>query len=133
MNNKIIAFKVVRTNRTSMFAEGKYKLTYNPNETTKAILNTVGIMAFDKYENAEKFISICPDCLINYLMIIKIEGIPIEDSEICFYTEEYQLDLFYDIKENRLKNGNMRLLRKQWYGIAPPQGTLFFNEIKVLD
>lgn len=93
----ITAYKLTKSDYTSIFAEGKYTLTYTPGTIVTALPTTLGIMLFkDKYQIYNLY-----GCCYDYsrFKLLKVDTIaPIHSQSIVRVSpgwSECQLDEFY--------------------------------------
>jgi hypothetical protein len=123
-----VKFKVVKDDRGSVFAKGKYKRIYEKGSIVKAVDKTLGIAVFETRKQAKAF----REWQLRYdpnIIILRVE--PIGKSRTIEYisgrqTEE-ELDHFYRLLELHLER------TCYIYCIQVPSGTIFYPEIRVLN
>lgn len=124
-------YKIVRRNRTSLFAEGKYNLEYNDGEVVHALSETLGLMSFKTPEDAERFAT-SNFFTKNDYMILLVEslGDVIEGLEVCSFVGEKDLDVYYK-SYDFLKNDYTWSDDRMIFNTSPPPGTVFCNIVMV--
>lgn len=122
-------YKVVWTSQTkerfSAFAYNKYRINYSKGSTVSGIQGTFGIMCFKTRGDAERWTE---GRLFAGLQIIRV--IPIGRGKVPKYIcEQYgceNLDTFYRTCKSRNS--------KYFKGCTnPPQGTICYQSVKVVD
>lgn len=121
-------YKVVKTfDRTSIFASGRYQKTYHSGSVVEAIPNTLGLMCFKHFNDADAF----SRKLCGRAFVIKVKALaPVfemaEDTQFPQDVSEYALDYFYISQE--AAQGKLRVST-----IMAPRGTVLCHKIRVLE
>jgi hypothetical protein len=129
----MIRYKLVQSNRLSMFANGKYQIKYNKGKIIKSISNTVGLMCFDYLDSLIKFKY---ECGIMNCLTLRVDTIGKEvfDPFISNLHNSNFLDTYYELQSKINERSiigyyNEYALEK----IQAPEGTVVCQELLVLD
>jgi len=131
----MIRYKVVRQNfghRYSCYAVGRYRLSYRKNTIITAKEGTLGIAVFERIHQAKKFIA--EEWGRSYIIIrVSSIGRGKRYRFACTLQDEQNLDIFYG---RHTKNLSALLkVNISEYGslLQCPPGTIFYQQVKVLE
>lgn len=121
----VVRWKVVRISPDgipiSCVAKGdKYRKNYIKGEVVRATKGTLGIMTFNTYENARRFMIDAGICKI--LKVLPIGKGKVVDCICDFYSEEW-LDKFYENSSDFSYLGTTHV----------PEGTICYKAVKVIE
>ena len=117
----MIRYKVVLEDRSSTFAQGKYRLEYIKDGIVKAVRGTLGIMVFKRRHQAEHY----KRKYLDYSMtgiILRVK--PLSRGK----TVRLASSLFRDVDLDLFYSGN-----HYPYTYPAPPGTICYDKVKVLD
>lgn len=119
---------VTQPNRRSVYAQGRYDLTYKKDTVVKAIHGTLGIMLFEDYLDARVWGS----SVLDSYRVLRVELIG-EVTKPRFISPNFRediLDLFY----KALSCEFPRCSDPHYHsGFVAPAGTICCQKIRVLD
>lgn len=123
MSSKInVRYRVVDSNRRSLFVSGKYRFIYRKGEVVSAVLGSVGIFCFKTLRGAQVFLS---KFVPSYGKILRVK--PLSKGRtpktICQFTRELSIDAFYE-------NSEYSIPVKETQGL---QDLICYQKIEVLD
>ena len=111
-----IRWKVLTHGRHSSYAEGKFRLEYFKGKVVKAEPETLGIMVFDTFKNANLFIH--NNTLAYKIIKVRPIGRGKKEPTICSCISEGAINYFYTSK---------------YRGCSPPPGTICYPAVEVLE
>ena len=119
-----IYYKVTLPDGDSIFAKGRYCLSYEPGKVVRASSDTYGIFCFKTIDYANKFRRdhYLKNGKIQRILANELDEIAIPDNLICSEQWEGALGRFY----LREEDGVPILL------MHPPAGTICFRKIRVI-
>jgi len=129
-----VKYKVVSEDNKSAFLSlcngiKKYRLNYKKDTIVEAPKGTLGIMVFERKYQAEKFIrrqTDCPACFnIKRVLSIGKGKKPYSICRISILDSDYDLDQFY---RKNIIDPFYRISK-----VSPPDGTICYPAVKVLD
>ena len=132
----MIRYKVVRLdfgNRHSCYATGKYRLAYRKNTIVTAKKGTLGIAVFERRYQAENFLhnEFSSDRGCEIIRVIPI-GRGKRYRFVCESQDAMNLNIFYHRYRSNL-NVFLRKIPPQLHSMSSPIGTIFYQQVKVLE
>lgn len=157
MKKEDVVFKCTAGDRESVFTQGPYCLKYKKGTTVEAPKNTMGIMCFDTYKNAQSF---AITHSVGMIEIIRVKGIGEGRVPVVIGKRQWTgyLNLFYSVFKSENPDadsapGYERLNLGSLFGIGivdfnmedrlnreahiqlnlAPKGTICYNAVEVLE
>ena len=124
-------WKIVREDRSSCFAKGKYRRYYYKGIIIEADPDTLGVMVFDNMAQALSFSAYAP---VEFLLLaVEPIGKGIRPKNLCYRMREINMDDFYIYKRMNFFARRSSKLLLSVQTMPPPRGTICYPAVKVLD
>ena len=117
-------YKVVAKDRTSIYAPGKYSLTYNIGQIISAVPRTIGIMCFKTRSSAEDFMN--ASAVLGLIIRVRPIGRAKTPRRIPDPVIEY-MDDFYTLENDHILGSNLPIT------FYVHEGTICYQQVEVID
>lgn len=137
-SKKYIKYKVINSERKSIVAREKYSLRYEKDRITRSLPGTLGIMCFQKIEQAEEFKEHISSNVVDFPeqenpIIIRVfpTGKLIKTNIVSCGPSPLTLDKFYSVINRKFIKKNLESMLSYMFELR--DGTICYESVLCLD